>query len=564
MKNSHSKEKIDIAILIPKDDEFKAFKSAFELDFKKSDGKLNREKFYYKFALNIGIQESISSISLVVVFLNDQGNLISSRITKHIIDEFDPVLLFLVGTAAGREGKVEIGDVVISSQIVDCQEMRLDEKKTPRIRLYEVPENILVDIKRYLGEFFSIEKYYSSLNVILEKLYDKNNLPKLFLNPQTAFKVGGIASSNYLHLDKTILETFWNIDERMRCIDMESAGFGSVCRNSIQKQWMVIRGVSDYGTLLSKKEEYRVAAAAKASYFLKTFLQYGLRESHPRRIRIPESEDSKLSLDNFYAKYDIISFLKEEIKNNLNIDLSNIELTSSISLTDLESICIGRGKKNKDFHEILSNIREKYFTLKYLNYDYDNDLRGIIPYWSTEVIDIFNRLYIDIRSCIVMDVGIGNGLEVPYLFKQVRKLIGVDISGPMLKKVKEKFPLIRSVHNSAEDLNEIDTNYVDVYISLRTFQSSLFYIAQALREMQRVLKPKGIVILSIANGFVNKIDNEKKIVRGLLIPGSKNLTDKNTPFRIANGILEKLNETGFENTGIMSEKTDIYIWGQKP
>ncbi len=558
------KKSIDIAIIIPKDDEFKAFKTAFDLELSKSDGELPGGKLYYRFNLQIEIQDSISQLSLIAIFLNDQGNNISSSITEQILAKFDPTLIFLVGTAAGREEKIKIGDIIISSLVIDASAWRYEEEPTPRTKQHNPPEKILVDLKRYLGEIFLKDEYFAILKSKLEELYDDTEIIEIFDDTETKIDVNVIASSEFLHLNPTFLQKIWDIDDRIRCIDMESGGFGEVCKGSIGKQWLIVRGISDYGSPQSKKEEYRLASSIKAFLFLKMFLEKGLKEVHPKWIRIPESEETILSQENFYAKYDIISFLKKEIKSQIGIDLFNIELTSSISLADLESICVGRSKDIENYHNILSQIREKYFTDKYLDYSYENDLRGLMPYWAIELNNISKLLIIDLNSSNIIDVGIGNGLEIQYLFKDVKELTGVDISRQMLDKVKEKFPWVKLIHNPAENLGDISTNYADVYISLRTFQSSLLDIPHALREMQRVLKPRGTVILSIANGFVHEKNGEKKIIRGLLSLGSNYQVDKNLSLKIAKKILVKLNQMGFEQTGIKSEKTDVYIWGKNP
>ncbi|MEE9379182.1 MAG: methyltransferase domain-containing protein [Candidatus Lokiarchaeia archaeon] len=557
-------EIVDIVILIPKDDEFKAFISAFGIKLEKSDGELREGQLFYKFNFPTEIGDSISNFSINVVLIDDQGNEISSSITEQVLTKFDPALIFLLGTAAGREGKVKIGDVIISSLVIGAIEWRIDEEHTARPRHHTPPEKIIVDVKRYIGETFHKDEYLSILNNNLKDLYQESKILEIFLNPITKIETGVISSTDNLYVNPEYLQKVWGIDERIRCVDMESGGFGKVCKSYQRKQWLVVRGISDYGTKESKQEKFRVAAAFKAALFLKMFISNGLKETHPKWIRIPESEQVKLSSDNFYTQYDIISFLKREIKEKLNLDLTEIEINSSISFIDLLFICKGRDKKGSDHYKVISKIREKYFTEKYLNYTYENDLRGIILHWSIEVFSIINFLSIDLRSSVILEVGVGNGLEIPFLFKEVKEVIAVDISYAMLEVVKKKNSYVNIVHNPAEKLDDIDTNSIDLYISLRTYQSSLFDISQSLREMQRVLKPKGAVILSIANGFVNEIKGKKKIIRGLLVPGSAGLVDKDVPLKIAKNIIKKLNQMGFEHTGIKSEKTDVYIWGQKP
>lgn len=559
---------VDIAVLVPKADEFKALEWAFRTSFGRSDGVLSGGKPYYRRNHKIETESGTSDVSIATVFMNDQGSGAAGAVTQQMISELDPVIVFLTGTAAGREGKVRIGSVIASSMVVDATEWKLEDRAKPRVWQYEPPEEVRTDAVRFI-EKFSLDKWHEELLSIPAELYRGNSPPNEIWKEGPDVQFGFVSASNYLHLNPDILGVLWDSDDRIRCIDMESGGFGKSCKGSVQRQWLVVRGISDYGTPQSKKEVNRVAAAASAATFLRMFIEKGLIESHPHWLRVPESEKSELSPDNPYSQYNIVSTVAEGVKNQLGIDLTGIELGTSLCLADFESVCISRGANAERAHDVLSGIREQYFTKKYVGYNYERDLRGLLPNWATEIKDILARLAIDLSSSTVLDVGIGNGLEIPYLFTEVRKLIGVDVSSSMLDKAKHLFPSLELAHNPAENLSGITTSSVDAYISLRTFQSSLFDIPAAIREAQRVLKSNGIIVISIANGFVDLEDGRKKIVRGLLIPGipsvpgSRRIVDKTTPKRIADNVYQKLEELGFE-LGYRIEKTDIYVWGRRP
>jgi len=560
----HQSQPIDIVILVPKEDELRALEWAFDSDFSKSDGKLSGGKLYYLLETSIPGPHGKSNISIAVVFINDQGNSITSTITEQVLQQLDPCILFLIGTAAGRTGRVAIGSVVVSSLIVDAQEWRIDEDTNPRTRHHEPPEEIRTDVGRFIGKTLSRKDWHKQLLGMPVTLCDQDNAAKEIWTDVPNAQVKLIASSNYLHLKPEFLNRVWDIDDRIRCIDMESGGFGNACRTSAQRQWLVIRGISDYGTPDSKKEMYRVPSAVSASIFLRMFIENGLVECHPHWLRVPESDKSELSSENFYAHFSVRTTLVNGIEERLGIDLSKIDLGRSLSLADFQALCLARGAERLDVQKVLSKIREDYFTVKYKDYTYENDLRGLIPHWEDEVKAILKSFSVNLATSVVLDVGAGNGLEIPYLFNETLDLIALDVSLQMLEAVKREFPKFRTVHNTAEDMPDIDTESIDVYISLRTYQSSLFDIPAALREAQRVLKPRGILIISIANGFVDWEGDRKKVVRGLLIPGSSQIVDRSTPRKIADQVVDKLTDFGFESIGYSSAKTDIYIWGQKP
>lgn len=554
---------VDVVIVVPKSDELSALEQAFGVKLAKSHGALPGGKLYYKIPFRLGTDASVSDITVAIVFMNDQGNSIASTVATQALSALDPSILFLFGTAAGREGTVSIGSVMLSSLIVDAQEWRLEERDSPRTRQHKPAEEILTDAERYVNAM-SLQNWRSDLMVLLKNCPQAIQSAYDMEKQQPTVRMGVVASSNYLHRKPELLRALWELDDRICCIDMESGGFGEACKTAIRRQWLVIRGISDYGTSESKKDEYRMIAADAAALFLRMFIKRGLVESHPHWLRVPETEKTELSSSNFYTQFDVVSTVMSGIKEKLGIDLGELDLGPSLSFTDYEAVCINWGADPRKAKEVMSNIREDYFTKKYLNYTYENDLRGLLSNWVAEVRRTFDELSVDLRSSVVLDVGIGNGIEVPYLFADAKKLIGVDVSKDMLREAKRCFPSLETINNAAEELRDIRSALIDVYVSLRTYQSSLFDIHAAIRESQRVLKHKGAIVISVANGFVDIIDGKKKVVRGLLIPGNRRIVDKSTPRRIANQVVERLEQLGFESVDYRSTRTDIYVCGQRP
>jgi ubiquinone/menaquinone biosynthesis C-methylase UbiE len=116
---------------------------------------------------------------------------------------------------------------------------------------------------------------------------------------------------------------------------------------------------------------------------------------------------------------------------------------------------------------------------------------------------------------IFLDLGCGTGWAVRYVSTQLAgegKFIGIDISGGMIDKAKEKasdIPSVEFYKASAEDLPFQD-NCFDTVICSNSFHHYL-HPENALKEVKRILKPKGrISILDItADDFiVRAIDNK--------------------------------------------------------
>lgn len=145
------------------------------------------------------------------------------------------------------------------------------------------------------------------------------------------------------------------------------------------------------------------------------------------------------------------------------------------------------------------------------------------------------------------------------MFNDVKDLTLVDIGCNSLKKAQELIPHAKTIKSGAENLDQIATNSKEVYVSLRTYQSSYFDVDKSIREAYRILEPGGIIILSVANGFIGE---NYELIPGLVIPKT-NIVDKNRPFEIVDKIRRRLNISGFESVGIRTGYAEIYIYGRR-
>ena len=116
----------------------------------------------------------------------------------------------------------------------------------------------------------------------------------------------------------------------------------------------------------------------------------------------------------------------------------------------------------------------------------------------------------------ILDVGVGSGNEATILFSNCKDITFVDIAPIGLQKIKDKIKHAKIINSMAENLPFLDDTY-DLYVSLRTYNSSFFDVKKSLAEAYRVLNHNGAIIISIANGFLN--NKENNIISGLIIPG---------------------------------------------
>jgi SAM-dependent methyltransferase len=157
-----------------------------------------------------------------------------------------------------------------------------------------------------------------------------------------------------------------------------------------------------------------------------------------------------------------------------------------------------------------------------------------------------------------INVGIGNGNERPSDYSAFAELTGIDVSEEALQKAKRYLPKMQTIAAEAEDLAVIPSNSQDLYVSLRTYQSSFFGIKAALFEAFRVLRPGGSIIISISNAYVES----DQVLRGLQRPGSSEL-DLDRPYDLANTVRKGLTYLNFEAVGIQTGSFEVYVYGRK-
>lgn len=311
------KERVDIAILVPKYHEFNMMKLAFG---EEQEGKMKHEADYLKgcgapyYRLKLNDPKNDIHFTVAVIRLDKQGNTYAASATHYVFEELDPAVIFLVGTAAGRKGEVEQGDIVVSNSVLDVCVWRLSqqakndgEEKVKEGEYsspweYLVPEPMMKDLNRLrvildADQDTFKSKLYNKFKKINQKLREKKILKDDGEFPHEIHE-DEVASSSFLYEDiQQLEEKVWKPHDQAMSIDMESAGFATVCfhRNrdrskETKKPWLVIRGISDFGEKESRKEArekgYRKMASAIAGCFLKTFIeQGGLVESHPQKVR---------------------------------------------------------------------------------------------------------------------------------------------------------------------------------------------------------------------------------------------------------------------------------------
>lgn len=111
------------------------------------------------------------------------------------------------------------------------------------------------------------------------------------------------------------------------------------------------------------------------------------------------------------------------------------------------------------------------------------------------------RILPDLKNKNIIDLGCGTG-RFTFLFEQFmpERIIGIDISDEMIKMAEgiafEKNSSVHLIKSDIENLSIIQPNSIDFVFS-STAMHYLKSLEKIMKEIYRVLKPKGICILSV-------------------------------------------------------------------
>lgn len=269
--------------------------------------------------------------------------------------------------------------------------------------------------------------------------------------------------------------------------------------------------------------------------------------------------DSKQSIkySPYYFENRISNLVMERLKLK-GLVVSKDELNANKQRYALASlICNRYGIEYSEAVSAVHNAISEAFNSKYSTYNYSDDTRSLDLGWQESFMSFYKRSSARPMSTInVLNVGVGSGHEAIALFSNCTRVTFVDIAQGGLEKIKEQIPLSKVIVSTADDLSSILDNSHELYVSLRTYNSSFFNIKEAVSEAHRVLKPNAVVIISVANGFL--CTKQHCIIPGLIIPGTE-FVDIYRGMATAKLIHTEFIQAGFENIQLFTTNTEIYL-----
>lgn len=259
----------------------------------------------------------------------------------------------------------------------------------------------------------------------------------------------------------------------------------------------------------------------------------------------------------YYSENRISNMVIEALKSK-GFFVSLDELNANKRGSAVASLICNKYKtKYEEAFSTVQNAISEAFNSKYGTYTYLDDARSLDPDWKESFISFYKRSSaVPLPTNNILNVGVGNGHEAMILFSNCVYVTFVDIAQGGLEQIREKNPSSKIIVSNADDLSSITDNQYDLYVSLRTFNSSFFDIKRAISEAHRVLKPNAIIIVSVANGFL--CSNQHCIIPGLIIPGTE-FVDIYRGMDTVKLIQKEFLQAGFNNVQIFPTNTEIYL-----
>ena len=210
---------------------------------------------------------------------------------------------------------------------------------------------------------------------------------------------------------------------------------------------------------------------------------------------------------------------------------------------------------------ILYQAKAYAFNKKYGNFNYEKDLRDEFPDWSKHIKAKIDELLKE-RSYKILGVGSNYGKELIDIFGNSFEdnCTVLDISKDSIERGKKQYPRMSFIECDMESTYPVTSKY-NICLCLRTIQSRGAFRQNVIIQMDKALSKNGIMLISIPNGYVDE-RNGNSIIRGLYDHRNK-IVQERRPQILANKVLNKLQDYGYINTGIMTLDTEILVWGVK-
>ncbi len=232
---------------------------------------LDRVRHHFRYSKKIEHQDQVyvesmtpSGVTLVAAVAAGMGQVQSAILLHQVVKAYQPKTIILVGIAAGVDrSAVNLGDVVISDQIVDYSLAKITEKGVERRwSVYPVDQKLLARVRNYTDT--SWRDY-----IQVRRPGDDASLPQAVTG---LYLSGNSVVANAKFVDE--LRSTWR---KAAALEMEGAAIAASLRAMPNPPgFITIKGICDYADA-SKNDGWQEYAADAAASFAYSFVTEQLR-----------------------------------------------------------------------------------------------------------------------------------------------------------------------------------------------------------------------------------------------------------------------------------------------
>jgi hypothetical protein len=303
----------------------------------------------------------------------------------------------------------------------------------------------------------------------------------------------------------------------------------------------------------------REAVEASASLERDTYID-GPVVKRDRRGAVPHGNPSAIE----YREDNIETIFRERLAQTYgpSLQVSAGAAACSQNLRALWDRCSVPVAFDRFAQDVLAALQHAY-NQKYGVWDNVNDLRTLFPdSWHTSILPHTSSLRPDAR---ILGVGINDGREVRQLFDNRRANLDlIDISATAIGRLAHQltnYCRIRSFVGTFEDWIS-DYDEYDLFFSLRTLHSTAVDRSVFVRKSIELVKPGGILIYSVGDGYLHLDNGVPKALYGMFSYETGTI-DAQRPWKIANEIRDELEATGARVFKLAQCPTEIFVVATK-
>lgn len=183
------------------------------------------------------------------------------------------------------------------------------------------------------------------------------------------------------------------------------------------------------------------------------------------------------------------------------------------------------------FDQIAAEARSYAFNKKYGTYSYVTDYRSVCKNWNRIILnEIKKKIGTNLSSKKVLALGANNGSELAIIFEDFFKTINfdvVEISETACSAGKELYPHINFKCASMDEV-ELPESTFDVFISLRAAYCAGNNLDLIVNKAIHSVKPGGVIIFSISNGYIDVTDGKYTPIKGVYNPENNQCNETET------------------------------------